>query len=440
MVGIGSEGMEPDTENESTGYVRELIDDITQWLGGLSVKDRDTIRQELPGRLGRLERVVDHVRTKVDLTEYDLVWNALIAEMENRLEPLRESLKGFEQTQDTTALSNIDKQLDGVLERAALWPVIEPSDLGDALTQAAESYRRSLGQRTSSLWQRFDGLESDISSLKGDVQSQRDRLQESTEAATARLNEIGARGEESVAAASAQLEQLKEQIARDRGRLDSAIARYESQFSESQSSRKQEFDTLLERMEESSTSTARSLDESAKEVLEVLRSHAGEAERIVGALATTGVTHEFNREAAEQKKHANYWRWVTIGLGLAAIAIVVWAVLYTPEGGSWAYTAGKVAAGVVTFGVAGYAANQSRDHRRREEAARSLEMDLVAFGPFTKELDPETQSKLREALVEKVFGRSVSSIDATSAPLTQESVTLLDHALDVFIKARKLGG
>ena len=53
----------------------------------------------------------------------------------------------------------------------------------------------------------------------------------------------------------------------------------------------------------------------------------------------------------------------------------------------------KIAAVALLIGIAGYAAGQSGQHRRREQRAKRLYLELTAFGPFAEPLQPRKNSK-----------------------------------------------
>jgi hypothetical protein len=59
-------------------------------------------------------------------------------------------------------------------------------------------------------------------------------------------------------------------------------------------------------------------------------------------------------------------------------------------------------------GIAAYLARQSGRHRRREEHARSLQLDLTAFSPFIEPLSPEQQEEERVIMTRKTFGKTTA--------------------------------
>ena len=120
---------------------------------------------------------------------------------------------------------------------------------------------------------------------------------------------------------------------------------------------------------------------------------------------------------------------MAVALGLLAVAAVAWAI-HVGSGDDAALTAtvSRLGLGVLLGGLSGYAARQSARHRAREEEARSLEMDLVAFTPFVRDLG-DHQAELKAELVRKVFGRSAGRLATDEPTLSSEHVTLVGQLL-----------
>ena len=64
-----------------------------------------------------------------------------------------------------------------------------------------------------------------------------------------------------------------------------------------------------------------------------------------------------------------------------------------------------VALSIVVLGIGGYAAAQSGQHRRREELARRLELDIETLNPLTDGLPDDDRLRIRSRVVERIFAR-----------------------------------
>jgi hypothetical protein len=171
--------------------------------------------------------------------------------------------------------------------------------------------------------------------------------------------------------------------------------------------------------------------------IDQLRKKQSEAADIVTLISSSGIVSEYGAEARTQKALADRWRWgAVVAAGVAALLAVVAVVL--AEESSVQQLVTKAVAGAVALGVAGYAARQSARHRSREEEARRLEMDLVAFPPFIAELPEDMRSEARSALITTIFGRaSGRRADESAGHLTSDSVSVLNGVADAFLKFSK---
>jgi hypothetical protein len=129
-----------------------------------------------------------------------------------------------------------------------------------------------------------------------------------------------------------------------------------------------------------------------------------ESAQLVGAIGLAGTAERYGEEVYDQQRVANFWRWVTVALASLAVGGVIVAVA---EKHPVAETfAGKLALSAILGGIATYAARQSAYHRRREQRARDLQLELTAFAPFIEPLSPEQQEEERVIMTRKTFGKA----------------------------------
>lgn len=77
-----------------------------------------------------------------------------------------------------------------------------------------------------------------------------------------------------------------------------------------------------------------------------------------------------------------------------------------------------------------YARMQSGDHRRREEAARRTELELVAFAPFVEGLDEAQRVALRKEVAQRLFVDGAPAIsDGGGANIDKDTISVLQQLL-----------
>jgi hypothetical protein len=149
---------------------------------------------------------------------------------------------------------------------------------------------------------------------------------------------------------------------------------------------------------------AASAHEEVEERVAEIRRMEKESSELVGAIGVAGTAERYSEEVTEQAKVANWWRWATIALGLAAVVIGLYAVVTGDQTNQ--DLAAKLVVSIILGGLAAYAARQSARHRRREEQARRLQLELTAFGPFIEPLQPEQREEERVVMARKTFGKA----------------------------------
>ena len=252
----------------------------------------------------------------------------------------------------------------------------------------------------------------------------------------------------------AELDTLKAEAESERTRISEAVDGFRTQFAADQEGQAQRFEELrtelgkdaaeaIERLNAATTTAAESQQAAAESALAEL-TERGEAviadldelrekaARLVDLVATSSTAGAFGKEAKAQRDEADSWRWNAVRLGVLAVAVALVAiaanfVVDTPP----SLIVAKVAAIALILGVAGYAAGQSGQHRLREQRAKRLELELVAFGPFAEPLGDEAKLEVRKEFIDRLF---VGDPGNEPAPgdlrLNEESVSLLRRLVD----------
>lgn len=147
-------------------------------------------------------------------------------------------------------------------------------------------------------------------------------------------------------------------------------------------------------------------------------------------------------EAKAQGGQADRWRAIAIGLGVATAIAAAYVLVEFPETSidTWQLVIGKVAVGLTVGAVAGYAASQSARHRRREERAKHLELNLETFGRLSSELGPENLEVARSALVDTML--KVDEVGSGGHPgkdsISDDQINVIGRLIDQIQKVRGL--
>jgi hypothetical protein len=179
------------------------------------------------------------------------------------------------------------------------------------------------------------------------------------------------------------------------------------------------------------------LSDRAETLMEVLEANSKKSGEIVETISGEANRRAFHVEAEAQRKQADRWRWTSIVLSTCAVALLVALSWGTPAPLRVADTLQHVALSIIVLGIGGYAASQSAQHRRREESARRLELDIETLDPLTNGLPEEDRLKIRSQVVERIFTRqeTPSSAPADTSP-TPDDLSLLARVFDLSLLAR----
>jgi uncharacterized coiled-coil protein SlyX len=288
---------------------------------------------------------------------------------------------------------------DAILQAVTRLPAARDRDLEQAAKRAAANLQRAAANRLKALLRDITNASTQVEELRGDIET--------------RSTEFGERIEARSAELETKIAELESTVASQREALDQLMTRHTSEFSEAQGQRASEF-------QEQSAATRTQLRELTEEAQQDISREVGEIRRmqeesaqLVGAIAVTGTAERYGIEADTQQSIADRLRLTTIVLALAAVGMAVWAAVHPNQSGG--AIAAKLGVSLVLGGLAAYTARQSGRHRAREETARSLQLDLTAFGPFIESLQDEQQEEERVIMTRRTFGRT-----AVAKPLEEE--------------------
>jgi hypothetical protein len=99
-----------------------------------------------------------------------------------------------------------------------------------------------------------------------------------------------------------------------------------------------------------------------------------------------------------EKRQADIWRYVSVGIGVLAVVALGWAVYITSHESSpaWDVVSGRYLLALIIGGLSTYAGTQSAEHRKRSVKARDLELKLAAIGPYLATIPERDRDQILE--------------------------------------------
>lgn len=325
---------------------------------------------------------------------------ALLSDQAHQL--ISNALSQFTGNPAQAALSG-DPWSSSLIDAVAALPVARDRMVDQAVKDAAANFQRSAQQRLNAFGQGVSDAQAELETVKTTIETRKAELgtaidERRSELAT-EIESLQSGFEEKLVAFQAQIESEQAALSTLRTSQTTAFDTAEEQRNTAAKERLAKAEAELEELQASSKR------EVEARVAEIRRMET-ESAQLVGAIGLAGTAERYGEEVKDQKHVADVWRRVTVVLALAAVIGVIVAVA---EKHPVAETfAGKLTLSAILGGIATYAARQSAYHRRREQRARDLQLELTAFAPFIEPLSAEQQEEERVIMTRKTFGKTTT--------------------------------
>jgi len=415
-----------------------FVEQITGHSAGTALTALDRAVAKLPAErligetlepLQRISRVAEHVLAKLAASDPYLVPISALNNIEQAAINSYNEINAYASNANIGHVSNAMSHVDAILLNATQLPTAGDPDV-EGMNEALKSFRRSAGQLLGSLERQAQELEASTASI-------RDAL------------------------ANAGVE-----ISAQKARLDSAISEYQAQFSQAESSRRDEFSRA---MQDAATRLNDSVDKQRDRVDEALKAaqarltdaqadltvklneikHAGledskaviadleqmrkQAQELMHVIGNIGMTGDYRAAATSARNRAWLWQGVTVAAiaGLIGFAIAAFYTTTTSDF-KWAEVGTRTFV-AVAFGVlAAFASRQADRSYLAEMQNRRYQLSLSSIDPYLITLPEEMRHEVKIKLAERLFGAPPA--DLADSPRDQKftgtGIDVIKTALD----------
>lgn len=169
----------------------------------------------------------------------------------------------------------------------------------------------------------------------------------------------------------------------------------------------------------------------AQDVLDELERKREEASNLLQIIGNIGITGNYQNIANNEKKSADNWRRIALGLMIGMVLIIGITIFISATNGfDWKLALFRVGAAFVLAIPAAYAAKESAKHRSLENHNRRSELELASLDPYLEKLPKDTRDKVKEELTKKFFGLN-STEPKVEEPVSNKAIfDLLKTAID----------
>lgn len=279
-----------------------------------------------------------------------------------------------------------------------------PDEAHRAAKAASTRYRNSLDAEVERLKGEVDAMRVGLAKEKTEREQEARAVAAQQQAAEDASSERLAVLSETIAERERRIEalelKLSAQIDQQRNAFEVEAASRAAAFKESETLREDSESERLEAAKESSKTAREAQDHAAQKLMDALETYKSQAAALVDTTSRHAIAGDYGTWASNQATAAFRWTVVTVVIGIATVAGLIYAV-GSAANDSIQFTVYKTSISVIGLIVAGYCARQAAEHRKEERTAKRLALDLAALEPFLEQIDDPKE--LREEIARRVF-------------------------------------
>ena len=348
-------------------------------------------------RFSRIRTFIITLKSYIAETDPSIIHFGGLSQINQQLSGLVDQLNNYRANFNITNLGNALSNIDNAIGQLGTISLHASSKSQKMITEDLSSFKKTISQYLKNIEVKYDELSTKYLTIKSES------------------------------------DHLKKTIETQINRLDEAVSRYEKMFSESEDRRRNEFSSNLkdqlvryEELKEEMKMKSNELIVNAKKNIENVESSTKkivdelfidledkkeQAENIVNAIASTGMTGGFQKVANNAEESKKRWQKLTVFslAGLISFAIIAFFGTIEPT-----FQLGKFGARAfvaLSFAIlAAYAAKQADKNSEIEKKNRKLELEFASIEPYLSKLPIDKQNLLKEKLAEKWFAQNDEQI------------------------------
>jgi len=209
------------------------------------------------------------------------------------------------------------------------------------------------------------------------------------------------------------VQELTDNLNSEKTRLDTIISEFQSQFSTSQETRLNKFNSDLEEWKKVFYTTKEAIEKETTELVAAIENKKAEAAKLLNIVGQITATGHYHTNANDEKDSANTWRKISFSLMLLTLAIILIPsviaifkdVAQITEQSFWLSTLYRALSCSFILVPALYASNESNKHRAQEVKNREFEIQISAVDPYLELIDDKALKNIvKTDLARKFFG------------------------------------
>ncbi|MDP9580215.1 UNVERIFIED_ORG: hypothetical protein J2X74_006107 [Bacillus sp. 1751] len=429
-------------EERITGHASYInTGEVLKVLDGIDSTNLSTTALEMLERISSTFEFLKETLNKVD------PWLVSTSTMNNINSPISQVLaeiNAYNNDKNEQRLNNILSYLENLLVYLSQLVVPKTSEDIEGVKSAVISFRKSVGQHlgyverdctnTSAALtkntEKLNDLTTSIESQKARIDSIINEFQNQFLQTQSQRNEefttFTKKGEQDLIGTLREFQgTFEQQTLTQQESFDSLTEGFQEQIENQQ----QSFDSLTEGFQQRIKTQRESFDTLVADLktnlqteLDQIKDMNQEAEKILGIMSMKGLAQGYQKIANSESQKAFVWNAISI-LSLVGILWFGYKFIILHEGAmSWTSLISRIVLTGVGITLFTYCAKQATNHRNEERRNRKIELELASLDPYLKDLEPEKQKEVKQALVDKYFGVELPTANVAQAPAQQQNI------------------
>lgn len=332
-------------------------------------------------------------------------------------------------------LNNTSAHIDNLMIQLNALPIIKPAVTEKSFTKSLTEFKLLTEKSFAELKKAKDELLDSVNTITNDSTEQKTKLKalviEIEQHEQSIQESLGSFNERFDTSEKSYSETLEETTNEFDNKYKSFSADFNNKLTENVEVNLEKVEHVLAEHKETYDKQLEQQKLNAQEVLDALEEKKVEASTLLQIIGNIGITGNYQNIANDEKKAADNWRRIALGLMIGMVLIIGFTIFISAaDGFDWKLALFRVGAAFVLAVPAAYAAKESAKHRGLENHNRRSELELASLDPFLEKLPKETRDKVKEELTKKFFGLN-STEQKTEEPVSNKAIfDLLKTAID----------
>lgn len=359
--------------------------------------------------IDRIKQAASYVENCLNNVIPALVNHSHLNKANSHISSITSELNSYISNSNVGHLNNTSAHIDNLMAQINALPIVKPAITEQSFTKSLIDFKALTENSFSEMKNAKDELVDSVERISKDSIDQQEKLNNLSkeidrfdQGITESIDSFNERFEEAENKYTSQLDLKIEEF---NERYDNYSEAFDSKLEESIEKNQESINSVISEHKEQYSEQLESQKKEANSVLEELEEKREEASNLLQIIGNIGITGNYQNIANNEKKAADNWRRIALGLMIGMVVIIGITIFISATNGfDWKLALFRVGAALVLAIPAAYAAKESAKHRALENHNRRSELELASLDPYLEKLPEETRNKVKEELTKQFFG------------------------------------